>query len=89
MKLRAGKFKYKIPKIGKAEFCYVAGNNEYCLYDMNLLHISTDDMIRTNSELRGLPTRFTIINQDTIRFWPTPDKPYVVRLRYTPPMVEI
>lgn len=89
MKLRTGKFKYKIPKIGKAEFCYIAGNNKYSLYDMSLLYIHADDMIRVNPEIRGLPTRFTIINNDSIRFWPTPDKPYVVRLRYTPPMVEI
>jgi hypothetical protein len=86
MKLRTGQYKYKTPLIGRVECVYLPGNqkhNQMC--SIMLRHVAAG-ALPCRLE-RGIPTLFAVI-RNSIEFYPVPDKPYVVTVRYTPPLQE-
>jgi hypothetical protein len=90
MKLRTGKTKYKLPiSGGRIDHAFVSGNSKYCLWHKMLLQVSANELPRKKgtAQVRAIPTCFCLID-NTVEFWPAPDKPYTVILRYQPPMQE-
>lgn len=91
MKLRTGKTKYKLPTpVGRIDHAFVEGNTRHMLFDVVLRQISADELPRKKdtAQLRGIPSYFCLFNNE-VEFWPAPDKPYTVRIRYQPPMQEL
>lgn len=93
MKLRTGHPRYKIPAFSRIETVLVAGNqkhNQMCA--MRLYQIPLGEMSSAN-ELRGFPIRFSVFQSadgklNIMEFYPVPDKPYKVLVRYLPPLQE-
>jgi hypothetical protein len=86
MKLQTGKARYKIPAQSQILGVYVDGNqphNQMCSIMLRQVRLGEIEP----SDVRGFPVYFFIID-DTIEFSPVPDKPYVVTVRYVPPIQE-
>lgn len=91
MKLRTGQCEYKIPAIGKIDHAFIAGNTrQNNMVDIMLYQISLKESARLDyTAFQGIPANFAINPiKKTIKFWPPPNKPYTVCIRYTPPMQE-
>ena len=90
MKLKTRKSRYKIPPVSHIEGMYVEGNhkhNQMCHYV--LYRVSIEEFYKTKTGLLGFPIRYCIDHRKNIvEFEPTPDKPYVVKMRYLPPIQE-
>lgn len=86
MKLRKGQARYKLPPFSRVLNVVVEGNHRHNqMYDV-LLPIVPFDQARCD-EKPAMP-RCCVIGPDSIKFAPPPDKPYSVRVRYTPPIME-
>lgn len=92
MKLRTGHPRYKIPAFSRIETVLVEGNQKHNqMRAMRLQQVPLGE-IRTN-ETRGFPVRFSVYQSvdgglNLIEFYPVPDKPYKVVIRYLPPLQE-
>lgn len=92
MKLKTGNPRYKIPAFSRIETVLVEGNqkhNQMCA--MRLQQIPLGE-IRID-ETRGFPVCFSVYQSvggklNIIEFYPIPDKPYKVVIRYLPPLQE-
>ncbi len=88
MKLRRGESRYKIPPHSEMLQVYVEGNQEHNqMVGYVLAQVSNTEMSGMNSAHLGMPMYFAVAPEQ-IDFWPAPDKPYVVKVRYTPPVQE-
>jgi hypothetical protein len=86
MKLRTGKSKYKVPCVGRIDHAFLEGNQKHNqMHSIALCQMDPASLPRSAG--RGIPVYFSYLNE-TIEFYPVPDKPYVVTVRYTPPMQE-
>lgn len=89
MKLRRGRAQYKFPECSQIYSAWVEGNQKhnqevsYVLYQVELSDLGA---FRKN-KLLGRPTSFAVFD-GRVEFWPVPDKPYVVKVRYAPPIKE-
>ncbi len=86
MKLRRGKPRYTIPAHSSIVGVYIEGNqkhNQMCSYV--LYQVTLEDVRQTS--ILGMPNHYAIEN-DSIIFDPAPDKSYLVKVRYTPPIAE-
>jgi hypothetical protein len=90
MKLRTKKSRYKIPPISQIIGMYVEGNqkhNQMCSYA--LYRVSLEEFFKAKTGALGFPTRYCIDHGgNMIEFDPIPDKPYIVKMRYVPPVQE-
>jgi hypothetical protein len=82
MKLRRGKNEYKLPAYGQVLQVYILGRD----YIVPLYHVRLSE-IGDKSEL-GVPAIF-VLTPRWIIFYPTPDRAYEVKVRYTPPVREL
>lgn len=90
MKLRTGRAVYKFPEYSQILEAWVEGNTKHNqLVSFSLCQVSLEDMPshRPHNEQRGFPTTFCVFG-DIIEFWPVPDKPYLIKVRYAPPIEE-
>jgi hypothetical protein len=89
MKLRTGRSTYPLPKHSQILLVLIEGNQKHNQgIDFALRPISLSDMDEVSKQkIRAIPTVFTIIH-GRIEFWPVPSKPYKVRVRYVPPIME-
>lgn len=55
------------------------------MHHFKLTQVSLDELPRT--DLLALPSYFSVLH-NIIEFHPVPDKPYIVKVRYTPPVQE-
>lgn len=86
MKLRKGKPRYKIPAHSDIIGVYVEGNqkhNQMCHYALQ--RVALEEL--PNIMHLGMPALYSVLHE-IIEFSPPPDKPYVVKVRYTPPVQE-
>jgi hypothetical protein len=90
MKLRTGRSEYKIVPVGRVDHAFIEGNQLHNqMYDLMLRQIELRDSANLDFSFQGVPTVFAINPiKNTIKFWPAPNKPYKVRVRYQPPMQE-
>lgn len=92
MKLRTGHPRYKIPAFSRIETVLVEGNQKYnqtCAMRLQQVPIGDIEI----SETRGFPVYFSVYQSvdgglNLIEFYPVPDKPYKVTIRYLPPLQE-
>lgn len=86
MKLRRGKHIYKLPPHSSIESVFVEGNQKHNQM-ASILLMPCRNRFEPGVNLLGFPTMF-FVTHDEIHFNPAPDAPYVVRVRYYPPMQE-
>ena len=82
MKLRKGKAKYRLPAYSKVLEVRVEGNHAY------LIPIVSAMTVIDGQELPPQMPKACAIYGGTIEFSPPPDRPYVVKVRYVPPVME-
>lgn len=87
MKCKTRKFKYKIPPIGVLQGIFINANQKHNqMYTMAIEIISLEDFVKL-PESFSAPTKCALNNIDnTINFWPYPNKPYEIEIRYYPPL---
>jgi hypothetical protein len=86
MKLRKGKAKYRLPAYSKVLEVRLEGNqrhNQLCALIIQIVNPTAIDVYRDV----GIPT-VCAVYKDTIEFSPPPDNPYLVTVRYLPPVME-
>ena len=90
MKLRRGKPSYKIPEHSQVFRVRIEGNQRHNQMHSHLLcMVSISDIPNPNKSDRpyGFPTMCAVF-EGTIEFYPIPDKPYVAKVQYAPPIRE-
>lgn len=86
MKLRKGRSHYKIPAHSQVFQVFIEGNQRHNqMAALMLCQTSLEDLPR--QDIWGVPRYFTV-SPESISFAPAPDKPYVVKVRYAPPIQE-
>lgn len=88
MKLRKGQPRYKMPPYSRVEHVRIEGNqrhNQMCAIMLPLVGI---EHLNVKPLPNGRPRQCGVYGQ-FIEFEPPPDKPYEVKIRYTPPILEI
>ena len=88
MKLRRGKALYKFPPHSEFHSAWIEGNQRHNqIYDIALQFVAKGQFPRPNKPWLGLP-QYISITHNSIEFYPIPDKPYIVKVRYLPPVQE-
>lgn len=91
MKLRKGRARYRIPEHSQIMHVLIEGNQHHNqMVAIMLQQVNLSDIPKPawrNREKHDMPRVFAIF-EDQIEFYPTPDKAYVVRGRFTPPIKE-
>ena len=91
MKLRRGRPSYKIPGHSQILSVYIEGNqrhNQMCAFILQ--HVAISDIpnpAKNSKPSLGQPT-VCCVRYKSIEFFPIPDKSYVVKIRYVPPIME-
>ena len=91
MKLRKGKPRYPMPPHSQIIGVYLEGHQRhnqmaaFPLYQVPIEEVRA--MQREGTWILGCPIGFSI-HDNGIEFCPAPDSAYVVRVRYTPPVME-
>lgn len=84
MKLKTGQKRYKFPDYGEIiSVILLNGKHNKFGAAFRLQIVSREEIGKTH----GFPTQCAFWN-NWIEFWPIPDKPYEVRVRYSPPIEE-
>lgn len=86
MKLKKGKAVYTLPEFSQILDVRVEGNQPHNQMAAHLL-ARVDSARLQRDQAPGFPTCYTVF-MDKIEFAPSPDKPYVVKVRYMPPVEE-
>ena len=87
MIIKRGKVRYKFPPHSSI-FQATIGDRRRCEVVYMLQEVHPLDL-KKSMEPPGKPTRFTIYTgTNEIEFYPPPDKPYKVTVRYAPPIKE-
>lgn len=87
MKLRKNRAAYRIPEHSQIQLVRIEGNqrrNQMCSILLPQMDMQELSALR---QFNGTPAAFAVFNT-TIRFYPTPDGPYAVKVRYVPPIKE-
>lgn len=89
MKLRRGRDTYKVPEHYKIMMVLIEGNQRHNQIAARMvMEMPSREMMQRENKTLGLPNCFAVVAGDRIRFWPTPDKAYAVKVRYVPPVQE-
>ena len=87
MKLKRGQARYKIPEHSEVLWVCVEGNQKYNQMAARMIQIVSGVQISNEGLEPAMPRRCAVY-RDLIMFCPPPDKPYIVKVRYTPPVME-
>lgn len=88
MKLRKGRARYKIPAFSKILHVIIDGNQRHNqMFAYRLIQVPMSE-IADRVDTPAMPLRFAANEEGALLFWPPPDKPYVVKVRYFPPLEE-
>lgn len=83
---RSGKRQYKLPDFSQIQSVLLDGNQKHNSYAFRLNQISIEEF-KSCKLYSARPTVFAV-NDNIIYFWPCPDKPYSITIRYFPPLRE-
>jgi len=88
MKLRTGRQKYKLPEHSQILAVFVEGNQKYNqMINHHIMQMQPENFHKELNSIQGFPT-VCACSHNRIEFWPIPDKPYIVRVQYLPPIKE-
>lgn len=88
MKLKVGKPRYNLPPYSQILGVYVLGNQKHNqMISFNLYQVPIAQLVEAKPAQLAMPTMYSVCG-DTIEFWPPPDRPYTVTVRYTTPVME-
>lgn len=90
MRARIGQLSYKIPPISRIEQIFIEGNQKYNqMYSSAIGYMSMEEFLKLDTNIQGRPTLCAINHTASkIYFWPVPDKPYEIKVRYYSPVKE-
>lgn len=87
MKLKTGQPRYRFPAHSRIQGAHIVGNQRHNQMNSIMLSQIRRDEWSAVGRTRGIPTWFAIY-ENTIEFFPIPDKPYVVKVQFYPPIQE-
>jgi hypothetical protein len=88
MKLRKVKAKYKLPADSRVLRVWVEGNQRHNKMHAYLVPIVPAITLWREQKSAGKMPKACAVYNGTIEFSPPPDKPYVVKVMYVPPVME-
>lgn len=86
MKCKIGKSKYKFPNFSIIQSVLLERNQKYNMHASTIEIINLKAFVRL-SDSNGIPNKCAFNHIDnTLNFWPCPDKRYIINILYYPPL---